>query len=89
MAEKASSVTENSSLAIQAISETGKSLRQWLPEDVIPVIDYIDSTPILGAIGVVIVFFAIAFISRYFILASIERLLSKTRIEIDNHIVIT
>ena len=87
MAESSQIVPEKTSLAIQAISDTGKSLRHWLPENVVPIIDYIDSTPILGAIGVVMVFFAIAFISRYFILASIERLLTKTRLEIDNQIV--
>lgn len=87
MAEHTSSVTENSSLAIQAISNTGNTLRDWLPERVVPIFNYIDSSPIGGAIGVVVVFFAIAFISRYFILASVERLLSKTNIEIDNLIV--
>ena len=87
MAEHTSSVSENASMAIQAISDTGSSLRHWLPDSVVPIFNYVDTSPIGGAIGVVVVFFVIAFISRYFILASVERLLNKTNIEIDNLIV--
>ncbi len=79
--------SESAAIAIQAISQTGKGLSNWLPENVRQLIDYVDSTPILGGIGVVVVFFFVAIAIRFFVIASIERILSKTSFQIDNLIV--
>ena len=79
--------SESAAIAIQAISQAGKGLSNWLPENVRQLIDYVDSTPILGGIGVVVVFFFVAIAIRFFVIASIERILSKTSFQIDNLIV--
>lgn len=79
--------SESAAMAIQAISQTGKGLSKWLPESAQDLINYVDSTPLLGALGVIVVFFFVAVVSRFFILNGVERLLARTSLEIDNQIV--
>lgn len=76
--------TENTNIGAKEQS----NIADWLPDSVNPLWDLVNQYPMLGALAVLLVFFFAAYIIRYFLLKSLERILEQTETSIDNHIVL-
>lgn len=64
------------------------NIADWLPEFLTPAWMLVNDYPILGALAVICLFYFAAYIVRYFLLKSLERILLRTESKIDNHIVL-
>jgi len=64
------------------------NIADWLPEFLTPAWMLVNDYPLLGALAVICLFYFAAYIVRYFLLKSLERILQRTESNIDNHIVL-
>jgi MscS family membrane protein len=62
-------------------------LIDWLPESTQPLWELVGQNPLLGALVVVLVFFVAAYIVRFLLLNSLERLLANTHTDLDNEVI--
>lgn len=86
-ATEAEATEETSDVYVDGLAEQISDAGAWLPDAWLPYWTLITEYPLLGALGLAVVFYLLAILTRMIFVAVLERLAKRTKSHIDNAII--